>query len=313
MTPNPTSLIDLSIVMPIYNAEAIVPEIVAQMRPVLDTLGQPYELVLVDDGSSDASWRAISAAAEGAPFVRGIKLNRNFGQQIAVSAGISKAEGRNIIVMDGDLQNPPEAIGEILRRLRDGDDLVYTVSRKRNNRGDEWTSQLFWYVLTHIMGIDIVANQLMMRGMSRRFAQVYDRYPEVTRTVAGISRDVGMRTSTLEVNNRQRTSGKSGYDFFKRFNLMISIIISLTTAPLSILIYVSLVVLLGTVVFSMYYIFVLFVGTAQPGFTSLILSIFFFGSLTTLLLGIVGIYLANIYAEVRRRPLFLIQEETTRD
>ena len=153
----------------------------------------------------------------------------------------------------------------------------------------------------------------MMRGMSRRFAQVYDNYPEVTRTVAGITRDIGMRTSTLEVSNRPRISGKSGYNFFKRFNLMINIIISLTTAPLSMLIYVSLAVLLGTILFSMYYLFVLLSGTVQPGFTSLILSIFFFGSLTTLLLGIVGIYLANIYAEVRRRPLFLVQEETARD
>jgi glycosyltransferase involved in cell wall biosynthesis len=302
--------VEVSVVMPIYNAEAIVPEIVSQMRPVLEALGETFELVLVDDGSADASWSRIEDAAAEAAFVRGIKLSRNFGQQIAVSAGIGEACGKYVIVMDGDLQNPPEAIVGILERLRGGDDLVYTVSRTRNNRRDEWTSRAFWHVLTRVIGVDIVTNQLMMRGMSRRFAKLYGSYSEVTRTVAGISRDIGLRSSVLEVDNKPRTVGKSGYNFFKRFNLMINVVISLTTAPLSALIYVSLFVLMFTVVFSIYYICVLFIGNVQPGFTSLILAIFFFGSLVTLLLGIVGIYLANIYAEVRRRPLFIVEKDT---
>lgn len=302
--------VSLSIVAPIFNSASIVPELVKQLRPLLDATGETYELILVDDGSADTSWESICAAAESTNFVRGVKLSRNFGQQIAVSAGISKARGRYVIVMDGDLQNPPEAIVAILERLKSGDDLVYTVSRIRNNRRDRWTSQIFWYVLTRLFGVQIVTNQLMMRGMSRRFAQVYDRYPEVTRTVAGISHDIGMKASTLEVDNRQRPSGASAYNFFKRFNLMINIIISLTTAPLSMLIYVSLFVLMCTVATSVYYIVMLITHDVAPGFTSLILSIFFFGSLITLLIGIIGIYLANIYAEVRRRPLFLVEEET---
>lgn len=299
----------ISVVMPIYNGAAIVEEIVAQMRRHLETIGVSCELILVDDGSADASWQAISSAAAGAPFVRGIKLSRNFGQQIAVSAGISVARGRYVIVMDGDLQNPPDALPEILRRLKEGDDLVYTVARQRNNGVDRMTSQLFWFMLTRILKVDIVTNQLMMRGMSRRFVDVYDRYPEVTRTVAAISRDIGMRTSVLEVENRPRPFGRSNYSFFKRFNLMLNIVISLTTGPLLSIVYVSIFVLLCTLAYSLYHIYLLLFNEVTPGFTSIILAIFFFGSLTTLILGVIGIYLANIYSEVRRRPLFLIEEE----
>lgn len=310
-TPSAAPGVGLSVVMPIYNGATIVPDIIIRMTPVLASLGLSCELILVDDGSRDDSWRAICEAAATAPFVRGVKLSRNFGQQVAVSAGIAKAQGKYVIVMDGDLQNPPEIIGQILERLKEGDDLVYTVSRTRNDWRTEWSSRMFWYVMTRLLRVDMVTNQLMMRGMSRRFAAIYDLYPEATRTVAGISRDIGLRTSTIEVENQRRHSGKSGYSFVKRFNLMIEIVISTTTAPLSALIYASLLVLALTTIMAIYYIANVILRDIQPGFTSLILAISFFGSITTLFIGIIGIYVANIYTEVRRRPLFLVQEETT--
>jgi len=305
-----TASVGLSVIIPIYNGAAIVEELARRLAPILKDTGESHELVLIDDGSTDASWDAITQAAAAWSFVRGFKLSRNFGQQIAVSAGIAKARGRYLIVMDGDLQNPPEAVPGILARLRGGDDIVYTVSRVRNNRRNQFTSQLFWFVLTRLLGVDIIRDQLMMRGMSRRFARIYDSYPEITRTVAGLSRDIGLRHSILEVENRPRSSGRSGYTFFKRFNLMINMIISITTAPLSILIYVSLSVLIITTLVSTYYLIIALFFNAQAGFTSIILSIFFFGSLITLILGIIGMYLANIYTEVRRRPLFLVEEQT---
>jgi len=304
-----SSAVELSIVIPIYNMAAIVPDISARLLPILSDAAASYEIVLVDDGSRDDSWAAIVAAAAH-PAIKGVKLSRNFGQQIAVSAGVANARGNYLIVMDGDLQNPPEAVPEILARLKAGDDMVYTVSRTRNNRRDQWTSQLFWMVLTRLLGVDIIKDQLMMRGMSRRFAQLYDSYPELTRTVAGISRDIGMRHSVLEVENQHRASGRSGYNFLKRFNLMLNIIISITTAPLNFVIYLSLIVLVSTVLLSAWYIFNALAFSVQSGFTSIMLAIFFFGSLTTLILGIMGLYLANIYLEVRRRPLFVVEERT---
>ena len=301
---------DLSVVMPIYRAADIVPQIVAQLKPVLSKIDHPWQIVFVDDGSGDGSWDAIQAAAASNRRIRGVKLSRNFGQQIAVSAGIAEADGQYLIVMDGDLQNPPEAISEILSRLKNGDDLVYTVSKIRNRQRDQWTSQLFWFVLSRLLKVDMVRDQLMMRGMSRRFSSLFSSYPEITRTVAGISRDIGMRYSVLEVANQRQPTGRTSYGFFNRFDLMVNMIISITTAPLSLLIYISLAVLLMTIAVSLYYLAVSTIYGTAAGFVSIMLAIFFFGSVTTLILGVIGMYLANIYSEVRRRPLFIIEEKT---
>jgi glycosyltransferase involved in cell wall biosynthesis len=304
---------ELSIVIPVYRGAGLVGPLLDELGPVLASMDVSHEIVLVDDGCPHGSWEAIVREAGQRPNVRGLRLSRNFGQQIAVSAGIADSHGAYITIMDCDLQNPPTALPEILGLLKQGKDIVYTVSRQRNNTTDSATSRLFWFVLRTLLRVRIVPNQLMMRGMSRRFGDIFDRYPEVTRTVAGISNDIGLNTAVLEVENRARHSGKGSYNLLSRFNLMIHIVISLTAAPLNVIIYVSLTVLLATVVASIaYFIQALFSGV-QTGFTTIILAIFFFGSLNTLILGIMGLYLANIYSEVRRRPLFLVQERTTHD
>ena len=301
--------VELSIVIPLYKMAASVGLIEAHLLPVVRSITSEFEVLLVDDGSPDETWEEISKASKGNGYLRGLKLARNFGQQIAVSAGIAKTRGRFIIVMDGDMQNPPDALPRLVDKLREGYDIVYTVSRIRNNWRDELTSRTFWLLLTKFLRVDIVENQLMLRGMSRRFVAVYNGYTETTRTVAAICRDIGFKSTVIEVVNKRRDVGRSGYNFYKRFNLMIDMIISITTAPLHLLIYVSLVVLLITAIGSIYYIFRIIFNEVPPGYTSIILSIFFFGSLITLILGVIGLYLANIYAEVRRRPLYLIEEE----
>lgn len=303
--PQPT----LSIAIPVFNAEAILGDLCQQLKTA--TQGLPYELeiILVDDYSPDNSWQAIEALSTQYTYVKGVKLSRNFGQQIAVSAGIASAKGKYVIVMDCDLQNPPSAIPVILSQLENGNDLVYTVAKQRNNFKDRLTSKLFWFVLTKILKVDIVKNQLMMRGMSARFVKYYDTYTEITRTVAGISRDIGLKHTVVEIENNQRHSGKSNYNFFKRFNLMIDIVLSLSTAPLTMIINTSLIVLLATFIATLYYLYVVLFWYVPDGYTSIVLLIIGFGSLITLILGVMGVYLANIYKEVRKRPLFIIDEK----
>lgn len=298
----------VSVVVPVYNGARLVERLVQEVAASLD--GEPYELLLIEDGSQDSSWDAIVTAASLSPDVKGFRLSRNFGQQIAVSAGIAKARGKYVIVMDCDLQNPASAIPEILKSLRAGHELVYTVSKTRNNTRDALTSQLFWFVLTRIFKASVVKHQLMMKGMTSKMARIYDSYPEATRTVAGIVGDIGYRHAVIEVENARRGEGKSNYGFFKRFDLMIDMIISIAAAPLKILIYTGLAGLIATLLASGYFLAAALFHSAPSGFTVIVLAIFLFGSLMTLLLGIVGVYLANIYAEVRRRPLFLIAEET---
>ncbi len=299
----------LSIAIPVFNAESMLDELCRQLTLATKQLNVELEIVLVDDFSPDNSWQVIERLCAEYPYVKGIKLSRNFGQQIAVSAGISSAKGNYVIVMDCDLQNPPEAIPAILNQLKSGFDMVYTVSKERNNFKDQTTSKLFWFVLTKILKVDIVKNQLMMRGMSARFVKYYESYSEITRTVAGISRDIGLKHTVIEIENNKRHSGKSNYNFFKRFNLMIDIVLSLSTAPLTMIINTSLIVLILTFFASLYYLYVVFFWYAPAGYTSLVLLIIGFGSLITLILGIMGVYLANIYKEVRKRPLFIIDEK----
>ncbi|MEA2914689.1 MAG: polyisoprenyl-phosphate glycosyltransferase [Bradyrhizobium sp.] len=298
----------VSVVVPVYNGARLVERLVREVAASLN--GEPYELLLIEDGSQDSSWDAIVTAASLSPDVKGFRLSRNFGQQIAVSAGIAQARGKYVIVMDCDLQNPASAIPEILRSLRAGNELVYTVSKTRNNTRDALTSQLFWFVLTRIFKASVVKHQLMMKGMTSKMARIYDSYPEATRTVAGIVGDIGYRHAVIEVENARRGEGKSNYGFFKRFDLMIDMIISIAAAPLKILIYAGLAGFIATLLASIYFLAAALFHSAPSGVTVVALAVFLFGSLMTLMLGIVGVYLANIYAEVRRRPLFLIAEET---
>jgi dolichol-phosphate mannosyltransferase len=298
----------VSVVVPVYNGARLVERLVREVAASLN--GEPYELLLIEDGSRDSSWDAIVAAASLSPHVKGFRLSRNFGQQIAVSAGIAKARGNYVIVMDCDLQNPASAIPEILGSLRAGHELVYTVSKTRNNTRDALTSQLFWFVLTRIFKASVVKHQLMMKGMTSKMARIYDSYPEATRTVAGIVGDIGYRHAVIEVENTQRGEGKSNYGFFQRFDLMIDMIISIAVAPLKILIYAGLAGFIAALMAAIYVLAAALFRSAPSGVTVIVLAILLFGSLMTLSLGIVGVYLANIYAEVRRRPLFLIAEET---
>ena len=214
----------VSIVVPVYNGARLVERLVQEVAASLN--GEPYELLLIEDGSEDSSWDAIVAAASLCPEVKGFRLSRRFGQQIAVSAGIAKARGKYLIVMDCDLQNPASAIPEILGSLRAGNELVYTVSKSRNNARDALTSQLFWFVLTKIFRASVVKHQLMMKGMTSQMARIYDSYPEATRTVAGIVGDIGYKHVVIEVENARRGDGKSNYGFFRRFDLMVDMIIS---------------------------------------------------------------------------------------
>jgi dolichol-phosphate mannosyltransferase len=298
----------VSVVVPVYNGARLIERLVQEVAASLN--GEPYELLLIEDGSQDSSWDAIVTAASLCPDVKGFRLSRNFGQQIAVSAGIAKARGNYVIVMDCDLQNPVSAIPEILGSLRAGHELVYTVSKTRNNTRDALTSQLFWFVLSKIFKASVVKHQLMMKGMTSKMARIYDSYPEATRTVAGIVGDIGYKHAVIEVENARRGEGKSNYGFFERFDLMIDMIISIAAAPLKILIYAGLAGFIATLLASVYFLAAALFHSAPSGITVIVLAVFLFGSLMTCILGIVGVYLANIYAEVRRRPLFLIAEET---
>lgn len=268
-----------------------------------------YEIILVDDHCPERSWQIIERLAKNNSKIKGIKLSRNFGQQIAMSAGMRFASGDMIVLLDGDLQNPPENIPTIIAKLEEGFDLVYTTSKTRNNWIDEITSKLFWFFIIDILKIDMIKNQLMMKGLSKRILNHYNSYDEHIRIVAGIVYDIGLNSTSIEIVNERRTSGKSNYNFMKRLTLMIDIVLTLSTKPLSYLINFSFISLFLTAIVGGWNIFsrFLYPDNQPPGYMTLLLAICFFGSATLFVLGIIGKYLSNIYQEVRRRPLFIVE------
>ena len=298
----------ISVVCTIYRGAEELSALVESLLLVLKEMNHPFEIVLVDDYSPDESWKRIKELGTIHKEVKGITLNRNFGQQIAMSAGIAHANGDYVVIMDGDLQNPPSAIPLLISKLKEGNDIVYTVSNKRNNFKDALSSYLFWFVLTKLFKVRIIKNQLMMKGMNRSFVSIYNQYSEINRTVSAITNDIGMRTAIIQIENQKRYSGKSNYTFFKRFNLMVEVVISLSAAPLNFMIYLGMIIFVVTMAASVYYLVKYLIDDIVPGFTSIMLALFFFGSIIILMLGFIGRYLANIYSEVRRRPLFNVQE-----
>jgi dolichol-phosphate mannosyltransferase len=299
---------ELSIVATVYNSARIVEALVGQISAVVAAMGVSYEIILVDDGSSDDSVYIMEGQSKLDQRIKSIVLSRNFGQQIAMSAGIHHAMGRFVLIMDGDLQNPPEAISVLYQKIQEGYDIVYTTSPKKNNMMDSLTSWLFWKFLKAVMKVDIAESQLMMRMMTSRVAQYYREYPEKIRTVAAITHDIGMKRTIIPVENRKREQGKSNYNTRRRINLAIDVILDFSNRPLNFIFYFGIIILMITGIAMIYYLYAYITKNTMPGFTSLILLIMLFGSINLISVGILARYMANIYTEVKRRPLYFIRK-----
>ena len=298
---------ELSIVATIYNDSSLVQELCNRVQQAMKGTTDNYELILVNDGSSDASEIEIEKVCQTFPHVKGISLSKNYGQQIAMSAGMQHAQGDFVLIMDGDLQNPPEEIPALLQKCKEGYDLVYTISKIRNSWMDSLSSSLFWWSLKSVFRVDVVPHQLMMKIMSRAFLNRFNSYSERCRSVVGIVQHIGMKTTTHPVTNGKRFSGRSHYSFLSRFNLMIDLLISFSVAPLTLAIQIGMIIFLLTLIGAGITLYRYFHFSILPGYTSTILLVSFFGSLNLLFMGFFGRYLAAIYQEVKQRPLFHIQ------
>lgn len=298
----------ISVVATVYNDSELVKPLCEALLKELRGLGVSYEIILVDDGSSDRSAREIEAACAAHSEIRAVLLARNYGQQVAVSAGARFAQGQFVLLMDGDLQNPVEAIGQLYEMAKNGDyDIVYTSSKKRDSVINAIASRFFSLLLMKVFNLKIVPNQLMMRLMSRRFADHFNSYVETKRTVFGITADIGLRSTVLQVEQKPRAAGRSKYNPLSRFNLFLDVILSMTTYPLNFLIYAGALVLFVALGYGALIVYRFFIYDVPPGYTSIVLSILLLGSLNLIGLGFVARYLSFIYLEVRERPLFLVE------
>ncbi|HYV47095.1 MAG TPA: glycosyltransferase family 2 protein [Myxococcaceae bacterium] len=300
-----------SVVVPLYNEEAVLPELYRRVAGVLKGAAVSYELVLVNDGSKDGTWALMKQLREQDPCVTLLNLSRNFGHQIAITAGIEHAAGDTVVIMDADLQDPPEVILEMLARWREGFDVVYGVRTRR--RGDGWfkraTASLFYRVVRMATRVDIPVDTGDFRLISRRAVEHLKRLRETNRFVRGLVAWLGFRQVGLTYERAPRYAGQTKYPLGKMLRFAADAVASFSVAPLRLASSLGFLVSFGSFAYAAFAIYAkVWLGRTLQGWASLIVAVAFLGGVQLLCLGIVGEYLGRVYDEVKGRPLYVVQD-----
>lgn len=301
----------ISVVLPVYNEAENLAQVAAAVGEQLDRLQRPYELIFVDDGSSDGTPNLLRALCWRDPRIKAVRLSRNFGHQVALSAGIEYATGDAVIVMDADLQHPPELIPELIGRWEDGFDVVYTIRDGRTHAGwlKRLTSAMFYRVLNGLSDIDLQANTPDFRLMDRRVVEVLLRLPERGRFLRGLVRWVGFRQTAVPFVANPRRHGRTKYPFSRMLRFSMDGLTSFSTAPLRFASYMGILVALSGVPYAAWAVYVrIFTDGAVSGWASLVVAVLLIGGLQLFCLGIVGEYLGRMFEEVKGRPLYIADE-----
>jgi glycosyltransferase involved in cell wall biosynthesis len=303
----------ISVVAPIYNEGAGVDRFVERLGAVLGGAGLRYELVLVDDGSSDDSWDRIVRHSLMDDRVRGIQLSRNFGKEPAMLAGLEHADGDAIVIIDSDLQHPPLAIPAMVRRWQAGAHVVEAVKRNRTGQGliGRLGGRMFNKAFTGLTKVDLV-DATDFRLLGRPALDALLRMPEHSSFFRGTSSWIGFRRETLEVDIDHREGGESRWTLRSLFRLAVNGITSFTSAPLHLVTLVGLAFAAFAVVLGAQTLIRWLRGGSVAGFPTVILLLLVLGTFILLGLGVIGEYLARIHEEVRGRPRYLVQEKTAR-
>jgi polyisoprenyl-phosphate glycosyltransferase len=300
----------LSVVAPCYNEQDSLLAFVARIEASCIATGCSYEILLVNDGSGDETWERIRALARGRPGIVGVNLSRNHGHQLAVTAGLSLARGARVLIIDADLQDPPELLGPMMARLDQGYDVVYARRAKRANesRFKLVTARLFYRVLRRLSDVDIPPDTGDFRLMSRRIVDRLNSMPERDRFIRGMVAWLGGRQSEIVYDREARFAGRTNYTVLKMLRLAVDGITSFSTAPLRA---ASLLAAIGAVfgvLIAIYALIGFWSGRIVPGWTSQALMTVFFGVGQFACLAIIGAYLGRMYTQLKGRPLFLIDE-----
>ena len=301
----------LSVVVPVYNEEAVLPEFHRRLATVLDAYPGSTEIVYVNDGSSDATRSLLISLREADARVAVIDFSRNFGKEIAMSAGLDHAHGDAVVVIDADLQDPPELIPDMVRAWHEGFDVV--LMRRRSRAQETWfkkaTAHAFYRAIGRMGTIDIPENVGDFRLLSRRAVAALRRFPERSRFMKGLFAWIGFPCREIEYDRMGRHSGKTKWNYWRLWNFALEGITSFSVVPLKAASYVGFATALYAFAYGVYVIAkTLLYGDPARGYPTLIVVVLFLGGLQLMALGIIGEYLARMFMEVKQRPLYLIQE-----
>ncbi|BAU40889.1 glycosyltransferase family 2 protein [Leptolyngbya sp. O-77] len=306
------ALPQISIVIPMYDEEPNIDHLFERLFAVMSNIKADFEIICVNDGSSDRTLALLLKYHNLHPEIKVVDLSRNFGKEIALTAGIDYAVGQAVIPLDADLQDPPELIAELISRWQEGYDVVYAVRRSR--QGESWlkrfTSKVFYKCIRQVSSTSIPADTGDFRLLDRCVVEALKQLPERTRFMKGLFAWVGYRQTHIYFDRPERYGGQTSWNYWHLWNLAIEGIASFSTAPLKIWIYVGSVIAALAFLYATFLILrTLIFGIDIAGYASLMVVILFLGGIQLLTLGVLGEYLGRVYEEVKGRPLYLVREQ----
>jgi len=311
-TPAMTTRPYLSIVVPMRNEARNVETLLARLAAVLDGLGQPCEIVAIDDGSTDDTLTRLKAARAREPRLKLVSFSRNFGKEVGLAAGLVYARGRAVVLMDADLQHPPELIPELVARWEEGFDMAYAVRRDRANESflRRNLARAFYALFQRLSATELPQGGGDFRLLDRRVVDAMNALPERTRFTKGLYAWLGFRQAAVPYDVAARHAGASGWSIDTLGRFAIDGIVSFSTVPLRIATWTGAAISAFALAFGIYELLIALThGIDVPGYPTLIVAVMFFAGIQLLFLGVIGEYVGRIFTEVKRRPLFVVAEE----
>src|SRR5690554_5309862 len=302
----------LSILTPMYNEAGGLAEFFRSLEAALKPLDIEYEIVCVDDGSSDDTLVRLRQHAERNPRIKIVVLSRNFGKEAAMTAALDYSNGDVALPMDADLQDPPELIGAMLAKWREGYQVVYAKrsSRKTDSLIKRKTARLFYKVFNRLSDITIPEDVGDFRLLDRNVIDAIKKLPEKDRFMKGLFCWPGLKHTVIEFERQERAHGASKYNYWNLWNFALSGITSFSTFPIRAGTYLGLTVASLSFLFGLWVIFkTVIIGVGVPGYASLLVAVLFMGGVQLFFLGLLGEYIGRIYKEVKNRPLYFVADE----
>ncbi len=302
---------ELSVVLPVFNEVENLDELRGRLTGVLERCGRSFEIVLIDDGSRDGSFEKMAAYARDDARIRVVRLSRNFGHQMALTAGVDAARGRVVAVMDADLQDPPELLPEMLRKVDEGYEVVYAVRTAREGEGlfKKATAHLFYRLMRRSSNVEIPVDTGDFRLLGPRAVAAFRRLRERHRFIRGLTAWVGFRQTGVPYVRAARKHGETKFPLRKMLRFALDAITSFSYVPLQLATWLGF----GVSAFSFFYILVVLVlkalGINVPGWTTLMVFILLIGGVQLMLIGVLGEYVGRVYEELKGRPLYIVAEE----
>lgn len=299
----------LSVVLPAYNEELMIKKTAQVIGEILKKEDIPYELVFVNDGSADGTWKKIEEIRETDSHIKGVCFSRNFGKESAVSAGLAQAEGSCVAVMDCDLQHPPETLVTMYRLWESGYQVVEGVKASRGKESfiHKMFAKTFYKIISDATGIDM-SRASDFKLLDRQAVDEYLKMPERNVFFRALSSWVGFRTTYVEFDVQEREAGQSKWSFKSLVRYAVNNIASFSAAPMQIVTFCGIIFFLFAFIIGMQSLYMYFAGQAMEGFTTVILLLLIIGSILMFSLGVIGYYIAKIYDEVKMRPRYIISK-----